>query len=160
MLAAASGTEEVSKQGKEVSTGKVVANAGSHRILDALASGPKDVVELKLVVGAINSRARFESEYMGRMLENEYVRRDEFGLWHITKAGREKYEELGPVHQRHKPVVVGPRPANNGLELQHTLEEKPQPIRAGALDFMSLPSRVGNRRYYPDGRVEEITDGH
>lgn len=143
-----------------MSTGKVVANAGSHRILDALASGPKDLLELKNVVGAINSRARFESEYMGRMLENGYVRRDEDGFWHSTDEGRKKYEELGPVLAKFKPMVAGPRIANNGLEITHTLMEKPQPVRSGGLDFAKLPSRVGNRLYYPDGRIEEITDGH
>lgn len=160
MLALAGDQKEVSKREEEVSTGKVVANAGSHRILDALASGPKDVTELKIVVGAINSRSRFESEYMGRMLDNGYVRQDKHGLWHLTKSGRKKYEELGPVERTRKPVVAGPRVANNGLELQHTLAEKPQPIRAGAMDFANLPSRIGNKRYYPDGRIEEIKDGN
>lgn len=143
-----------------MSTGKVVANAGSHRILDALVEGPKNLLELKNVVGAINSRARFESEYMGRMVENGYVRRDDAGMWHLTRPGRKKYDELGPVLQVFKPVVVGQRVANNGMELQHTLVEKPQPMRPGAMDFAKLPSRIGNRRYYPDGRIEEITDGH
>lgn len=143
-----------------MSTGKVVANAGSHRILDALASGSKDLVQLKNVVGAINSRSRFESEYMGRMIENGYVKRDDLGMWHLTHAGRKKYEELGPIPKRLKPVLVGPRVANNGLELQHTLAQKPAPVRGGAMDFAKLPSRIGNKLYYPDGRIEEVDDGN
>lgn len=159
MLAVAGGQKEVSKREEEVSTGKVVANAGSHRILDALADGPKHLLELKLIVGAINSRSRFQSEYMGRMLENGYVRQDKEGMWHLTKSGRKKYDEIGPVARIVRPEVAGPRLANNGLEVRHTLVEKPQPMRAGAMDFAKLPSRIGNKLYYPDGRIEEINHG-
>ena len=57
-----------------MSIGKVVRYAGSHRILYALSFGTKNSKELKLIVGAINSIARFDGEYMGRLVDNGYVR--------------------------------------------------------------------------------------
>lgn len=137
-----------------MSTGKVVANAGSHRILDALSSGPKSTRELKNVVGAVNSLARFDSEYMGRMLDNGYVKRHDEG-WVITPAGLGKLQQLGPLSDRRYRDIATPRSHIGKGELR--LDKLyVTPMRPGAQDFLKYPSRMANELRYRDGRVEYI----
>ncbi|MDV7399524.1 hypothetical protein RZS08_49380, partial [Arthrospira platensis SPKY1] len=57
----------------QVSTGSIVRNAGSHRILYALLHDERTSKELKNVVGAINSVARFDGEYMARLTKSGLV---------------------------------------------------------------------------------------
>lgn len=159
LLAQASGVSH-QHEGKEVSTGKVVANAGSHRILDALSTGPKSTKELKHVVGAVNSLARFDNEYMGRMLDNGYVKRQADG-WVITKAGLAKLEQLGPVRGNKRRHIAGPR-THVGKGLLDLTKLYITPRRPGAEDFLKYPSRMGRELRYRDGRVVIIgaDDGH
>lgn len=137
-----------------MTTGTVVANAGTHRILEALASGPKGTYELKRIVGAVNSVSRFEGEYMARMVQNGYA----YGkgmYWYITKAGRRKYAELGPVHEKAMTAVALPRTPLEFTAFK-SIYDKPQPVRAGSMEFAKLPSRIGDKLYYPDGRIVDI----
>lgn len=140
-----------------MSIGKVVRNAGSHRILYALSFGVKGSKELKLVVGAINSISRFDGEYMQRLVGSGYVRRVTRG-WAITKAGQEKLEELGPVHglnpeSRSFKDTIMKAPVYNP-------NTKPAPLRPGSEDFLKYPSRIGKRLHYRDGTVKEIKNGY
>lgn len=141
-----------------MSIGKVVRNAGSHRILHALSLGAKSSKELKNIVGAINSVSRFDGEYMMRMVSSGYVRRIDAG-WVLTRRGQQKLEELGPAtgmrdkHHRHSNPMQQPiyNPEKHNA---------PMPVRPGALDFLKYPSRMGNRLIYRDGTVKEIEHGH
>jgi len=138
-----------------MSIGKVVRNAGSHRILYALSFGEKSSKELKLVVGAINSISRFDGEYMSRLVASGYVRSVQ-SAWAITKSGKAKLEELGPVS--------GFNPESKSLKNTKMLlpnyvperDNKQRPLRPGSQDFLAYPSRIGNWHYYRDGRIERI----
>jgi len=138
-----------------MSIGKVVRNAGSHRILYALSFGVKSSKELKLIVGAINSISRFDGEYMSRLVASGYARKVSKG-WALTKRGQEKLEELGPAHG----INPQSKTFKNSLMLLPTYSpekhNKNRPQRPGSEDFLQFPSRVGNRLYYRDGRVERI----
>ena len=145
-----------------MNTGKVVANAGSHRIMYALSFGPAHSKDLKVIAGAINSVSRFDGEYMARLVSNGFVRRVE-DRWALTKRGHEKLEELGPakgirLRRSYSPVLqaVIDRPPYDPSQ------EIPTPRRPGSEDFLKYPSRMGNKLYYRDGRIETIgeTNGH
>ena len=138
----------------EVNTGKVVANAGSHRIMYALSNGPAHSKDLKLVAGAINSVNRFDGEYMARLESNGFVKRRN-GLWELTKRGHEKLEELGPArgmraYRRTQPVSLYDIP-NYDPKLYNKTVPRP-----GSEEFLKCPSRVGDTLYYRDGRIEHI----
>lgn len=136
-----------------MSIGKVVRNAGSHRILYALSHSMKTSRELKLIVGAINSISRFDGEYMSRLVSSGYVRKTNGG-WAITRQGKEKLEELGPAsglrldkqinNKMDRPVYVPSR------------DNQQRPLRPGSEDFLNHPSRVGQWLIYRDGRKERI----
>jgi hypothetical protein len=140
-----------------MSFGKVVRNAGSHRIIYALAFGVKTSKELKLVVGAINSISRFDGEYMSRLVAAGYVRKV-FKGWSLTTQGTEKLNELGPV------PGLNPQSKSFRDSVMKAPHYEPAdyqaPARPGSEDFLELPSRIGNKLYYRDGTVKEITNGH
>lgn len=138
-----------------MNTGKVVANAGSHRIMYALANGPMHSKELKVIAGAINSVSRFDGEYMARLESNGFVRRHG-DLWALTKRGHEKLEELGPARgmrlkRQYAYQAVLERPDFDPEK--HIERTVPRP---GSLAFLECPSRIGNTLYYRDGRREKI----
>lgn len=137
--------------------GKVVRNAGSHRILHALAAGSKSSKELKNIVGAINSVARFDGEYMMRLVSSGYARRTVSG-WAITRRGEAKLAELGPAEG----MRDRSEPNQNILDrpIYEPSKENVTPMRPGALDFHKYPSRMGNRLVYRDGTIKEIDNGH
>jgi predicted transcriptional regulator len=144
-----------------MSIGKVVRNAGSHRIIYALSLGIRTSKELKNIVGAINSLARFDGEYMQRLVTSGYVRQSKEG-WELTRRGEEKLAELGPASGIH----------HGRKDRESRLYERPiyepgkeirPPMRLGSEEFLQWPSRIGNSLYYRDGRIErteENKDGH
>lgn len=139
-----------------MNTGKIVRNAGTHRILNALSFGVKTGKELKQSVGSINGVARFEGEYMARLVNGGYARRVPNG-WAITAAGEEKLAELGPISSIPKVKMYDEpmkRPAYDPSK-EHTT-----PMRPGSEDFLKYPSRMANKLVYRDGTVKEIKDGH
>jgi hypothetical protein len=144
-----------------ISTGKVVANAGSHRIMYALANGPMHSKELKVIAGAINSVSRFDGEYMARLESNGFVKRHG-DQWALTKRGHEKLEELGPARgmrlkRQYAYQAVLERPNfDPEAHIEHTIK------RPGSMDFLECPTRIGNTLYYRDGRRVTIgeNDGH
>lgn len=141
-----------------MSIGKVVRNAGSHRILHALSIGAKSSKELKNIVGAINSVSRFDGEYMMRMVSSGYVRQVDAG-WVLTRRGQQKLEELGPAtgmrDKNHHPSSPMHQPI-----YEPSKHNAPMPVRPGSLDFLNYPSRMGNRLIYRDGTVKEIKNGY
>lgn len=139
-----------------MNTGKILRNAGSHRILYALSFAPKTSKELKLVAGAIYSIAKFDAEYMERMRESGYVRLT-LSTWSLTKRGAEKLEELGAVsgmnpNRGRVPSLVD-RP-----KYEPSIHNPTRPRRPGSEEFLSCPSRVGNRLFYRDGTVAFIKE--
>lgn len=142
-----------------MNTGKVVANAGSHRILYALSLGAHTSKELKNIVGAINSVARFDGEYMARLVSNGYVARDA-DYWFLTKPGREKLEDLGPARGlRLRGSMATQRVSSfSSNETYNPANYPPLPRRPGSEDFLDCPSRMGDKLYYRDGRIKNIKD--
>lgn len=140
-----------------MNTGKIVRNAGSHRILHALSFGMKSGRELKQVVGSINSVARFEGEYMARLMAGGYVRKVLKG-WTITRRGEEMLVDLGELSgmPRKKPNEATVMNGTTYIPDEHNRT----PLRPGAEDFLKWPSRMGKRLFYRDGTVKEIDDGH
>jgi hypothetical protein len=141
-----------------MSTGVVVRNAGSHRILEALCARERSSKELKNIAGAINSILRFEGEYMNRLVNNGLVEQVGAGWWRITPDGLQKLTELGPSTVDSSSLnVAGPR--ENSWKEQPPYEPKAELytyVRRGSEDALRLPSRIGNKLHYRDGRVEEI----
>jgi hypothetical protein len=138
-----------------MSFGTIVKNAGSHRILHALYSGPKDSKYLKHIVGAINSIARFDGEYMHRLEVHGLVRKKN-GLWFLTEEGRVKAHELGPTGAPRVNVVKH----NNWKAGTYRPSDYQRPMRPGSEDFLALPSRMGDRLFYRDGTQKDIKDGN
>jgi len=142
-----------------MSIGKIVRNAGSHRILYALSFGVKSSKELKLVVGAINSISRFDGEYMARLVASGFVRQVYHG-WSLTKRGQQKLEELGPVHGLN-PNSRSFRSTVMTAQTYDPERHNPRtPLRPGSEDFLACPSRMGDALIYRDGRTERTTHGH
>lgn len=139
-----------------MNTGKIVRNAGSHRILYALSSGVKTGKELKQAVGSINGVARFEGEYMARLVHGGYVQRARDG-WVITKAGGQKLADLGSVSGIPK-IKMHDEPMRRPN--YEPSQEHKTPMRPGSEEFLQCPSRMGDKLYYRDGTVKEINDGH
>lgn len=137
-----------------MSTGTVVKNAGSHRILYALSAKRCNSRELKLIVGAINSVLRFENEYMMRLVNNGLVEKTGYS-WSLTPLGQQRLAELGPVSE----AAAGAAPRTNswkGTENYNPKADLLTTVRTGAEDALKLPSRIGNRLFYRDGTVKEI----
>lgn len=138
-----------------MNTGKVLRFAGSHRILYALSAEPKTSKELKVIAGAIYSIAKFDGEYMMRLYDYGYVRKN-ISQWCLTSKGRAKLDELGPVpgmslHKyQHQSVVERP--------IYNPSHYKAPPMRPGSEDFLAWPSRIGNRLFYRDGTVRTIEE--
>ena len=138
--------------------GKVVKNAGSHRILHALSLGDCTSKELKNVVGAINSVARFEGEYMKRLLDNGLVRR-KGDRWEMTMMGQAKLKDLGsPDGVPTGPTVATRRYTNMDTTKQWTGSNSTVVYRPGSEDFLKYPSRVGDTLIYRDGRKVKAND--
>jgi hypothetical protein len=78
------------------------------------------------------------------------VNRD--GFWRITKEGENRLSELGAI-------IVStperkPKLEPHAFFLYDGAELKAKPSRENAEDFLKYPSRMNNRLYYRDGRVE------
>lgn len=136
-----------------MNTGKILKNAGSHRILYALSVGPRTSKELKVVAGAIYSIAKFDGEYMDRLAQSGYIQRQGDG-WILLHKGQLKLEELGPASgmrlKANKLLPVLQRPVYVP-EPDLTSQRRP-----GAEDFLKCPSRIGNTLYYRDGTVKHL----
>jgi len=138
-----------------MSTGSIVKNAGSHRVLCALSKKPLKSKDLKNIVGAINGVARFEGEYMLRLMLNGFVEKADDEHWRLTYLGRVKVRELGPAGD------APSKPSREGMGWKDRPDYDPKSdlytyVRRGSDDAMKLPSRIGNRLFYRDGTVKEI----
>ena len=142
-----------------MTTGRVVVNAGTHRLLESLNKGPKSIRELRTLVRAVNGDGRFEREYMQRMYSNGYAykRKDK---WYITVKGVEMLRSLGPTKKTDPRVATSRTP--DGFSAFVSPFDKPPVMRPGAMDFRCCPSRVNNTLIYPDGTVKrlEIENGN
>lgn len=138
-----------------MNVGNVVKNAGSHRILYSLSFGPRSSTELKKAVGAINSIARFDGEYMHRLVENGYAIKHEKNLWVLTAKGSLKIRELGPIEGM-IPRATKSLPFFTDRPYVATELTTPS-LRPGANTHKNWPSRMGKALYYMNGTV--IKDG-
>ena len=145
------------KKGSQVSTGSIVRNAGSHRILFALLHEERTSKDLKNIVGAINSVNRFDGEYMARLVDGGLVERSG-DKWTLTIAGLERIAELGSpvgfnVQKVQEEMSVYNRPV-------YEPPKKPPVYRPGSMDYRNHPSRIADTLVYPDGRKEKVKDGY
>ena len=138
-----------------MSTGAIVKNAGSHRILYALSKKPMKSKDLKNIVGAINGVARFEGEYMFRLMLNGFVEKFGEDQWCLTALGKTKVRELGPAGETLN------KASREGMGWKDRPDYDPKTdlytyIRSGSDDALKLPSRIGDKLFYRDGTVKEI----
>ena len=140
-----------------MNTGKVVANAGSHRILYAMSLGACTSKELKNIVGAINSVSRFDGEYMARLVANGFVRRDG-EYWLMTKSGHEKLDQLGPAKglRLRSSLATSRHSTFKSSEVYDPAKYPGLPRRPGSEDFLQCPSRMADKLYYRDGRIKNV----
>lgn len=138
-----------------MNTGKVLKNAGSHRILYALSVGPRTSKELKVVAGAIYSIAKFDAEYMDRLADWGYIQRQGDG-WLLLHKGQLKLEELGPVSgmrlKSDKRLKVLERP------IYTPPPDLTSHRRPGSEDFLKYPSRIGDTLYFRDGTIKKMEE--
>lgn len=139
--------------GLNVITDKVIKGAGSHRILLALEERGRTSNDLRRMVNAVNGTARFELEYLGRLEASGFVFKDG-EYWLITRKGKQKCQELGPLKPKNVATSRVPVPH---VDLKSVLTMPPA-IRPGSLDYQKYPSRRGNLLYYRDGRVVKLED--
>jgi len=138
-----------------MNVGNVVKNAGSHRILFSLSFGPRSSSELKKTVGAINSIARFDGEYMHRLVENGYVLKHQKNLWVLTAKGTLKIRELGSIEGM-IPRVTKNLPLFTNRPYVATELTTPS-MRPGSNTHKEWPSRMGKSLHYMDGTI--VKDG-
>lgn len=109
------------------------------------------------ILGLNRREVRAES---GAKLVRWFICAEAADAWQV------KHERLPPTRTRRgtfesipEVVIAGGQFAIAGPRMPLTPTDTPripEPIRAGGLDFRQYPSRMGNRLYYRDGRVEEI----
>jgi hypothetical protein len=98
------------------------------------------------------SMSRFLESCIQPLTNDGYIERDGL-LLKATEKGKAKWEEMGPVKKRLPQVVTKNLMKSepyDGAELRRN------PIRPGSADFLSIPSLIGNTRFYRDGHMEEV----
>ena len=126
-------------------------NSRIHRALEKLRLSPQKYSEIKKLIVGTTTQSRFDDEIMNPLLNDKFIiLKDEF--YHITKAGEEKYVELGIVITHTK---VG-APANTTSKvtgLYVMADSYKDAMRPGANDHFNHPSRIGDKLTYRTGKV-------
>ena len=129
---------------------KYSRNSSIHRTLEHLVQIPMTAIYLRPMI-TNESMSRFLESCIQPLMNDGYIEKDGM-LMRATEKGREKYKEMGPVKKRLPQIVTKnwmTTPAYDGAEL------KRNPVRPGSDDFLNVPSLMGDKRVYRDGRVEE-----
>jgi hypothetical protein len=129
---------------------KYVRSSGIHRTLEMISIAPKTDTEMRQKITA-ESAARYYESCIAPLLVDGYAIALGDGAYQITDEGREKLEQLGASKSKlpyKKPMTWMER----GRYLAE--EIRIRPVRPGADDHEQVPSLVGNRRFWRDGRVE------
>ena len=130
---------------------KYSRNSSIHRTLEHLVQIPMTAIYLRPMI-TNESMSRFLESCIQPLMNDGYIEKDGM-LMRATEAGREKYKEMGPVKKRLPQVVTKNLMKSDpydGAELRRN------PIRPGSADFLSIPSLIGNTRFYRDGHTEEV----
>lgn len=129
---------------------KYVRSSGIHRTLEMISIAPKTDTEMRQKITA-ESAARYYESCIAPLLVDGYATALGDGTYQITDEGREKLEQLGPSKAKlpyRKPATLKDR------EIYMAEEIRMRPVRPGADDHEQVPSLVGNRRYFRDGRMQ------
>jgi hypothetical protein len=129
---------------------KYVRSSGIHRTLEMISIAPKTDTEMRQKITA-ESAARYYESCIAPLLADGYATALGDGHYQITDEGREKLEQLGAPkaklpHRRRMTLY------ERGTYLAD--EIKVRSVRPGADDHEQVPSLVGNRRFWRDGRVQ------
>lgn len=127
---------------------KFTKNSKIHQALDCLYRLPMNGAEIKKTINFNDSMPKFEASIIVPLINERFAVRKDMKYF-LTPAGQDKLMELGQIKQRipNSSKVVGTG-HYDGAELRKSVE------RPGADDHMKYPSRMNNRLYYRDGRVE------
>jgi len=129
---------------------KYVRSSGIHRTLEMISIAPKTDTEMRQKITA-ESAARYYESCIAPLLVDGYATALGDGHYQITDEGREKLEQLGASKSKlpyKKPMTWMERDRYLAEEIRI------RPVRPGADDHEQVPSLVGNRRFWRDGRVE------
>lgn len=125
-------------------------NSLIHQALESLDRQPRSPENLRTNLANI-SITRFNEAVTEPLLRDGLARNQDGMMW-LTALGREKIAELGMTKTKlpnsHKHEIS--KLPYNGAEL------RVKPVRQGADQHESFPSRVGSRLSYRDGRVEVL----
>jgi hypothetical protein len=94
-------------------------------------------------------RQGFVREQLSRRPDSKRTR-----LYSVTTKGAHALAEAGEATAL--PILALGRPSETPEGVYDGAELKPFAGRPGAMDAQVLPSRMGDRRYWRDGRVETI----
>jgi len=129
---------------------KYVRSSGIHRTLEMISIAPKTDTEMCQKI-TTESSARYYESCIAPLVVDGYATALGDGTYQITDEGREKLEQLGASKSKlpyKKPMTWMER----GRYLAE--EIRMRPVRPGADDHEQVPSLVGNRRYFRDGRMQ------
>ena len=130
---------------------KYSRNSAIHRTLEHIVLAPMTVLSLRPMITS-ESMSRFVQSCIDPLMNDGYIVKDGLILT-ATEKGKEKYNEMGPIKRRLPHMAVKnwmTAPSYNGEELRN------KPVRPGCNDFLSVPSLMGGKRFYRDGRVEQV----
>ena len=129
---------------------KFIRNSMLHRALDVLSRTPMTEQELKRTIQFTSSVPRF-NQHIIIPLTNNFMTKRRDSVYHLTQTGEDTLQTLGRIKIRmpstEKFIPTG---SYDGHEL------KVSAVRRGADDHMMLPSRVGDKLFYRDGRTEAL----
>lgn len=125
-------------------------NSMLHKALDVLSRTPMTEQELKRAIQFTASVPRFNQHIIIPLSNNGMTKRRD-SVYHLTPVGEETLQTLGRIKIR-MPNAGKFMPSGDydGAELMIAA------VRNGADDHMQLPSRVGDKLFYRDGRVEAL----
>jgi hypothetical protein len=129
---------------------KYVRSSGIHRTLEMISIAPKTDTEMRQKITA-ECAARYYESCIAPLLVDGYATALGDGTYQITDEGREKLEQLGAPKAKlphRRPATLYERGNYIGGEIRM------RPVRPGADDHEQVPSLVGNKRIWRDGRVQ------
>lgn len=135
--------------------GKYKLGGLHHRMIAALSKQDMGAMELKTVIKATLPSHDFRAE-LKRLAREKLVLDTGNDTWSITSAGLNASVLLGavPTIPRRSRKSTSDRICNGNSTEEYVPSELGFTCqRHGAYDAFLLPSRIGNRLHYPNGRV-------
>lgn len=127
-----------------------------HRVIAAVSKHDADTFELRRDSGSTLNATEFRKE-LNKLVREKILLSVGDDTWSITTHGLHASVMLGAVPERKRRSSSTDRITNvNSRELYEPVELGFTCLRPGAYDAFLLPSIRGNKRYYPNGRVEPL----